>query len=223
MNETRKALYDQWREEFEDSPAKIVGWRNQESLDKRFHVTLSKLFNPLTSSKILDVGCGAALNLLKYLPIPVGNDSEEFQYLGIDCNRKSLEYAHSTHSFVELVDKPIEDRYELYQIYEDEFLDKTLNSIYGESGFDIIICQGIHQEFDSINSVREHIAKLCSMLSPDGEIIVLTPINRLLDADGKSVLKLSAYDAVSIAEYTQLKYDISVGELGEHIILHMWR
>ena len=71
--------------------------------------------------------------------------------------------------------------------------------------------------------MREHIAKLCSMLSPDGEIIVLTPINRLLDADGKSVLKLSAYDAVSIAEYTQLKYDISVGELGEHIILHMWR
>lgn len=210
MNEVRKRLYDEWREEFKDDPAKAVGWRNQQSLDARFHCTLNHLAHKnFDGVSILDVGCGASLNLLRYLP------DDEYTYLGIDCNEDSLKHASETWNIPYLEDI---DYNEKMQLIKDEYLDK----IFMEN-FDVIISQGIYQEFDSIADIRENVYRLSNMLAPGGELLIMTPSNRLLDADGKSVLKISAYDAVSILEYTGLPYELFLGELGEHIIMRVYR
>lgn len=210
MNDTRKKIYDQWREEFKDDPAKAVGWRNQQALDARFQCTLRHLghFDCLDKCRILDYGCGASLNLLRYIT----NDTT---YVGVDCNDESLRYASETWNIPYLEDI---DYNEKMQLIKDEYLDK----IFMEN-FDVIISQGIYQEFDSIADIRENVYRLSAMLAPEGELLIMTPSNRLLDADGKSVLKISAYDAVSILEYTGLPYELFLGELGEHIIMRVYR
>lgn len=210
MNDTRKKIYDQWREEFKDDPAKAVGWRNQQSLDARFQCTLRHLGHSdcLDKCRILDYGCGASLNLLRYIT----NDTT---YVGVDCNDESLRYASETWNIPYLEDI---DYNEKMQLIKDEYLDK----IFMEN-FDVIISQGIYQEFDSIADIRENVYRLSTMLAPKGELLIMTPSNRLLDADGKSVLKISAYDAVSILEYTGLPYELFLGELGEHIIMRVYR
>ena len=210
MNDTRKKIYDQWREEFKDDPAKAVGWRNQEALDARFQCTLRHLRHSdcLDKSRILDYGCGASLNLLRYIT----NDTT---YVGVDCNDESLRYASETWNIPYLEDI---DYNEKMQLIKDEYLDK----IFMEN-FDVIISQGIYQEFDSIAEIRENVYRLSTMLTPGGELLIMTPSNRLLDAEGKSVLKISAYDAVSILEYTGLPYELFLGELGEHIIMRVYR
>lgn len=210
MNDTRKKIYDQWREEFKDDPAKAVGWRNQQALDARFQCTLRHLGHSdfLDKCRILDYGCGASLNLLRYIT----NDTT---YVGVDCNDESLRYASETWNIPYLEDI---DYNEKMQLIKDEYLDK----IFMEN-FDVIISQGIYQEFDSIADIRENVYRLSAMLAPRGELLIMTPSNRLLDADGKSVLKISAYDAVSILEYTGLPYELFLGELGEHIIMRVYR
>ena len=210
MNDTRKKIYDQWREEFKDDPAKAVGWRNQQALDARFQCTLRHLGHSdcLDKSRILDYGCGASLNLLRYIT----NDTT---YVGVDCNDESLRYASETWNIPYLEDI---DYNEKMQLIKDEYLDK----IFMEN-FDVIISQGIYQEFDSIADIRENVYRLSTMLAPEGELLIMTPSNRLLDAEGKSVLKISAYDAVSILEYTGLPYELFLGELGEHIIMRVYR
>lgn len=210
MNDTRKKIYDQWREEFKDDPAKAVGWRNQQALDARFQCTLRHLRHSdcLDKSRILDYGCGASLNLLRYIT----NDTT---YVGVDCNDESLRYASETWNIPYLEDI---DYNEKMQLIKDEYLDK----IFMEN-FDVIISQGIYQEFDSIADIRENVYRLSAMLAPEGELLIMTPSNRLLDAEGKSVLKISAYDAVSILEYTGLPYELFLGELGEHLIMRVYR
>lgn len=211
MNETRQKLYDQWRETYKDDPAKAVGWRNQEALDARFTKTLAKLNNiPRKNNiSILDYGCGASLNLLRYLP------NMDFNYIGVDCNEKSLEYASKTWGipYMESISKDLRK-----QLIKDEFLDKV-----AKCQFDVIVVQGVYQEFDSIADIRDNVYKLSKILAPDGELLIMTPSNRKLDADGKSVLRISPYDAISILEYTGLPYELSLGELGEHIIMRVSR
>lgn len=209
MNDYRKQLYDSWREEHGDDPAKAVGWRNQEALDARFNCTLSNLAHKdFDGLHILDVGCGASLNLLRYLP------EQDWKYVGIDCNDDSLKYA-SEKWHLPYNEDITGDRVQLIQ---DEYLNKVR-----DFRFDVIISQGIYQEFDNIRAVRDHVYALSKLLSPGGELLIMTPANRLLDAEGKSVLKISSYDAVSIMEETGLPYSVALGELGEHIIMRCWR
>ena len=209
MNETRKKIYDQWREEFKDDPAKAVGWRNQESLDARFHCTLRHLSHDrLNQCRILDYGCGASLNLLRYIiGAPI--------YIGVDCNEDSLKYASETWDIPYLEEI---DHFKRMQLIKDEYLEKVC-----KCEFDVIISQGIYQEFDTIADIRENVYKLSKMLAPGGELLIMTPSNRVLDAEGKSVLKISAYDAISILEYTGLPYELFLGELGEHLIMRVYR
>lgn len=205
MNATRKKLYDEWRECYANDPARAVGWRNQESLDARFRCTVNHISHKnLDGLRVLDYGCGTSLNLLRYL-------RGDYIYTGVDCNRESLERAAVEWRL------PLNKTYKEIkgsQLIEDEFLEKV-------SGykFDIIIVQGVYQEFDDIESVRANVNKLSTMLAPGGELLMMTPTNRVLDAEGKSVLRLSAYDAVSILESTGLPYEICLGELGEHLIM----
>lgn len=209
MNEFREKLYNEWRENNMDDPAKAVGWRNQEALDARFKCTLKHLSHKYFGGvSILDVGCGASLNLLRYLP------EEDFTYIGIDCNEASLKYASANWRipYNDKIDRTIKN-----QLIKDEYLEKITGN------FDVIISQGIYQEFNDIKSIREHVYKLSKFLSPGGELLIMTPSNRVLDAEGRSVLKISAYDAVSIMEYTELPYEICLGELGEHIIMKCHR
>lgn len=213
MNEYRKNLYDSWRENNEDDPAKAVGWRNQEALDARFNCTLKHLSHKeFEGLRILDVGCGASLNFLRYLP----THEVDFFYTGIDCNEESLKYASERWNIP--YNEKVVSQDEL-QLIKDEYL----NKVGQDFGFDIILSQGIYQEFDSIQSIKEHVSKLSSMLNPGGELLIMTPSNRLLDAEGESVLKISAYDAVSILENTGLPYEIGLGELGEHLIMRVFR
>lgn len=211
MNETRKKLYDEWRTSHEDDPAKAVGWRNQEALDARFNCTLNHLqHHDFDDISILDVGCGASLNLLRYLP------DADFTYVGIDCNDESLQYAS------EHWDIPYNAEFDASvkkQLIKDEYLTKVRDTF----GFDVIISQGIYQEFDDIRSIKYHVCRLSKMLNPGGELLIMTPSNRVLDAEGKSVLKISAYDAVSILEDTGLPYELALGELGEHLIMRVYK
>lgn len=211
MNEFRQQLYDEWRESHVDDPAKAVGWRNQEALDARFNCTLNHLTHKdFNGVSILDVGCGASLNLLRYLP------EEDFTYLGVDCNNESLKYASEKWGipYNEEIDLSVKK-----QLIRDEHLEKVRDTF----GFDVIIAQGIYQEFDRVRDVRDHIYRLSTLLASGGELLIMTPCNRVLDAEGKSVLKLSAYDAVGILEDTGLHYELSLGELGEHLIMRCWR
>lgn len=211
MNEFRQNLYDEWRESYQDDPAKAVGWRNQEALDARFQCTLDHLAHKdFNSVSILDVGCGASLNLLRYLP------KSDFTYVGIDCNHNSLVYASEKWNI------PYNEEVDLnskMQLIKDEYLEKVRDWY----GFDVIISQGIYQEFNRVRDVRDHIYRLSTLLAPGGELLIMTPCNRVLDAEGKSVLKLSAYDAVGCLEDTGLPYELSLGELGEHLIMRCWR
>lgn len=207
MNETRKRIYDEWREEFKNDPAKAVGWRNQEALDARFTCTLKHLHNSIKYSKILDVGCGTSLNLLRYIEDPL-------QYVGIDCNEGSLLDASTNWHIPYRPEMTDESKLLLL----DEYLEKVK-----DHRFDIIVSQGIYQEFDNIVSIRKHVKALSELLNSHGELLIMTPANRVLDAEGKSVLKISAYDAVSILEYTELPYELFLGELGEHIIMRVYR
>lgn len=209
MNKTRKALYDEWREQYKDDPAKAVGWRNQGALDARFNCTLRHLSHKdFNSVSILDVGCGVSLNLLKYI-------DGDYTYVGIDCNEESLKEASKNSGIPLNKEYSCEDD---YQLLEDEYLEKVSSHT-----FDIILVQGVYQEFDSICSIREHVKRLSRCLNPGGELLIMTPANRLLEAEGKSVLKISAYDAVSILEYTGLPYELALGELGEHLIMRVYR
>lgn len=210
MNENRKKLYDEWREAYKDDPAKAVGWRNQDALNARFLSTMRHLENRYRGDRtILDYGCGASLNLLRYLP-PI-----DFNYVGVDCNLDSLKYASKKYGI------PITERYEVSensQLIEDEYLEK----LEGLSA-DMIVVQGVYQEFDSIASIRENVNKLASFLAPKGELLIMTPSNRLAEPDGHSVLKISPYDAISILEYVGLPYELFLGELGEHIIMRIYK
>ena len=210
MNEFRQKLYDEWRENNADDPAKAVGWRNQEALDARFNCTLKHLetkdFNGVS---VLDVGCGASLNLLRYL-------SGDFIYVGIDCNDESLKYASEQWGIPYNKDLNL---YNKKQLLRDEFLVKVRDWV----GYDVIISQGIYQEFDSIKDIRSHVCNLARLLNPGGELLIMTPVNRLLDAEGRSVLKISAYDAVSILEDTGLPWELALGELGEHLIMRVYK
>lgn len=211
MDLYRKQLYDKWREEHRDDPAKAVGWRNQEALNARFMSTLNHLkHKDCNGINILDYGCGASLNLLRYLPA-----DSVYAYVGVDCNEGSLKDASEKFEipFVESYDKNL-----LHQLIQDEYLIKI-----DYIKFDVIIAQGIYQEFDSISAIRENVKKLSNMLAPGGELLIMTPSNRLLDSQGKSVLKISPYDAISILEYTGLPYELFLGELGEHLILRVYR
>lgn len=211
MNEFRKKLYDEWRSTHEDDPAKAVGWTNQAALDARFNCTLKHLSHKeFTGIRILDVGCGASLNLLRYLP------EEQYIYVGVDCNEGSLKYASDRWDIPYNSKLNFNDR---CQLIKDEYLTKVQEWF----GYDVILSQGIYQEFDDIKSVKSHILKLSNLLNPGGELLIMTPTNRILYAEGKSVLRLSAYDAVSILEDTGLPYEISLGELGEHLILRCWK
>lgn len=211
MNLTRQQLYDEWREAHTDDPAKAVGWRNQEALDARFNCTLKHLSHKnFDGVSILDVGCGTSLNLLRYLP------ESDYTYLGIDCNHESLKAASKTW------DIPYNEELDL-TIKKQLILDETLDKIKDYFGFDVILVQGVYQEFDNVSAIREHVAKLSKVLAPGGELLIMTPSNRVLDAEGRSVLKISSYDAISILEYTGLSYELFLGELGEHIIMRVWR
>lgn len=211
MNEYREQIYNQWREEHADDPAKAVGWRNQEALDARFNCTLNHLSHKeFDGLSILDVGCGASLNLLRYLP------DSDFSYTGIDCNDASLRYASEQWNI------PYNEDINLFdsrQLVKDEYL----NKVSGGFGYDVIISQGIYQEFDTIKSVKNHVCKLSELLVPGGELLIMTPANRVIDAEGHLPLRLSAYDAISIAEETGLPYSVSLGDLGEHIIIRIWK
>lgn len=210
MNEFRKKLYNTWREENKDDPAKAVGWRNMDALDARFNCTLSHLSHKnFDGVSILDVGCGASLNLLRYLP------DQYYTYLGIDCNEESLKHASKEW------DIPFNKNIQFDQD-EQLVLDEHL-SLSSNKRFDVIISQGIYQEFDNIKSIKDHVLKLSTMLNSGGELLIMTPANRVLDAEGRSVLKISAYDAVSILEDTGLPYELFLGELGEHIIMRVYR
>lgn len=209
MNQTRKELYDEWREEYKNDPARAVGWRNQEALDARFNCTLRHLAHKdFDGVRILDVGCGVSLNLLRY----IGGD---YTYVGIDCNEESLRDASETWKI------PFNEVYDFEanaQLLMDEYLDKV--SIHK---FDVILVQGVYQEFENIYSVEEHVRCLSRCLNPGGELLIMTPANRVLDAEGKSVLKLSAHDAIGILESTGLPYELALGELGEHLIMRVYR
>lgn len=211
MNETRKKIYDEWREKYQyEDPAKAVGWRNQEALDARFKCTLNHLYHKdLKGLRILDVGCGSSLNLLRYINL------SDVQYVGIDCNEESLKYASEKWKipYSNFYDSKLDA-----QLIMDEYLIKLDNC-----KFDVILAQGIYQEFDSIKDIMSHANKLCTLLTPGGEFLAMTPANRVLDAEGKSVLKISPYDAVTILENTGLPYELSLGELGEHIIMKVRR
>lgn len=214
MNETRKKLYDEWRETYRDDPAKAVGWRNQEALDARFNCTIRHLENLKYRNdkllKILDHGCGTSLNLLRYLPQDV-----IFSYTGIDCNEESLKCASESFNIPYVEDyQPVLNS----QLVKDEYLEKV-----GNHKFDIIISQGVYQEFDTVSAIRENVKKLSEMLNRGGELLIMTPSNRVLDAEGRSVLKISSYDAVSILEYVGLPYELFLGELGEHLIMRIYR
>jgi SAM-dependent methyltransferase len=210
MNETRKKIYDQWREEFKDDPAKAVGWRNMEALNARFQCTLNHLSHKnFNDVRILDVGCGASLNLLRYLP------DDDYIYVGIDCNKESLKYASEKYCIPFNKDIRLGER-------EMLLLDEDLSTV-SQSKFDVILSQGIYQEFDDIKSIKKHVIALSKMLDVGGELLIMTPANRILDAEGRSVLKISAYDAVSILEDTGLPYELFLGELGEHIIMRVYR
>ena len=209
MNETRKKLYDEWRVKYKDDPSRAVGWRNMEALDKRFNTTLAHLSHKkFDGVRILDYGCGASLNLLRYI-------KGDYIYIGVDCNEESLKYASQTWRIPYLQEIDFEEN---MQLIKDEYLNKVCHHTY-----DVIIAQGIYQEFDSVADVRENISKLSELLSPGGELLIMTPSNRLLDADGRSVLKLSSYDAVSILEYVGLPYELFLGELGEHLIMKIYK
>lgn len=212
MNETRRNLYNQWREEHKDDPAKAVGWRNREALDARFNCTINHLSHADSTEKvrILDYGCGTSLNLLRYLP-----PSMTYEYVGVDCNEDSLQYASDTYGIPYMTNYQdnLKD-----QLIKDEYLEK-----FDGVTFDIILSQGVYQEFDTISDIRENVKKLTTLLAPGGELLIMTPANRVLDAEGRSVLKISAYDAISILEYTGLPYELFLGELGEHIIMRVYR
>lgn len=209
MNQTRKNLYNEWRNQYKDDPAKAVGWRNQEALDARFNCTLRHLAHKdFNKVRILDVGCGVSLNLLRYI-------DGDYTYVGIDCNEESLKEA-SKNWFI-----PFNEDYnpkDMCQLLEDEYLDKV-----SKQSFDVILVQGVYQEFDSVYSVEEHVRCLTRSLNPGGELLIMTPANRVLDAEGKSVLKLSAHDAIGILESTGLPYELALGELGEHLIMRVYR
>ena len=213
MNETRKKFYDDQRNWYlSTDPARAVGWRNQEALDKRFHTTIAHLSNNDFEEhvyNILDVGCGCSLNLLRYINI------DPHYYVGIDCNHESLDLASTTWSipYCEYYDPELK-----HQLLYDEYLDKVV-----DISFDIILVQGVYQEFSSIRDIKEHVKKLSTMLSDRGELLIMTPANRLLDAEGKSVLKISPYDAISILEETGLSYELALGELGEHLIMRCYK
>lgn len=209
MDPERKKLYNIWREQFKDDPAKAVGWRNQEALDKRFECTLSHIHQPIREDTLLlDYGCGTSLNLLRYLTIP-------HRYVGVDCNEGSIDKASQDWG-IEIT--PFYDPEVDRQLICSETLDEVK---YAK--FNIILVQGVYQEFNSISDIRSHVLELSKMLAPEGELLIMTPSNRRLDAKGKSVLKISAYDAVSILEGTGLPYEIFLGELGEHIIMKAYR
>lgn len=209
MNEVRKKIYDEWREEFTHDPAKAVGWRNQESLDARFNCTLRHLAHKdFSEVSILDYGCGASLNLLRYLP------QDPYEYLGVDCNHDSLALASKNWHIA------YNDRYSYNR--KHLMLDEYLEKLDGQQ-FDVILSQGVYQEFNSIADVGENVRKLCSLLAPKGELLIMTPVNRKSDFEGRSVLRLSAFDAISILESTGLPYELFLGELGEHIIMRVYK
>lgn len=211
MNPVRKKLYDEWRTQYKDDPAKAVGWRNKEALDARFKSTLNHLAHKnFDGVSILDVGCGASLNLLRYL-----DPRQEYLYTGIDCNVDSLKEASANWK---IPFNALYNKVHCKQLLEDEHVTKVEGL-----KFDVILAQGIYQEFDSVRGIIKHVQRLSDLLAPNGELLIMTPSNRVLDAEGRSVLKISAYDAVSVLESVGLPYELFLGELGEHIIMRIYR
>jgi len=202
MNSERKKFYDNIREEFKGDDARSVGWVNNESLNKRFWTVLDHIDCYSEDKLVLDYGCGVALNLYQFL----GNPKN---YVGVDCNRGSLEDASKkfgipiVDSFCDTNSFPI--------LMEDEYQERITGSRY-----DIIVVNGVFQEFDSIAEVEKTVVTLASLLKDNGQLICLTPSNRNFHDVG--VLRLSVYDVASIVERIKLPYEIYLGELGEHII-----
>lgn len=210
MHPEREKKYKEWLEEYDVNDPRAVGWVNQEALDKRFRLTVDLLNLPADRSynhmRFLDYGCGASLNLLKYASI--------VNYTGVDIREDSLLVASKNHSIpvVESLQyaSGLGEKLVTVDNYEKSLRDK-------KHYFDRIVCQGVYQEFHSIEDVRRSIRQLSTLLSPGGRFVGMTPSNRSVDFSGPAVLRLSMYDLVSALESTGMTYEIYSGKLGEHL------
>lgn len=201
MDKIREEFYNKAREEYDINDAQAVGWRNQEALDKRFNTT-KKYLDIKYVSRILDYGCGVSLNLYKYLDNPLN-------YVGVDINLESLKVASQYYDIPLYNGNSKLNKY----LIKDENLE-----IVSENKYDIIVVNGVFQEFDSVESIKSTVTKLASMLDEGGQLLCMTPCNRKLNFRDDNFMRLSVYDVVSICESIGYNYTINIGDLGEHII-----
>lgn len=212
LHPIRDQLYRDWSKQYSLGDPRAVGWVNQEALDKRFHLTRD-LLECESKSSVLDYGCGASLNLLKYI--------KPENYLGVDIREESLdlaikEYGESLEVKRISVLEDINEGRHLSTVEEFYSLDYTLLKKW-----DRIVCQGVYQEFPSIQEIRENILSLVRQLNDNGIFVAMTPSNREVNFDAPAVMRLSVHDLVSILEETNLPYDIYSGVLGEHLVFRV--
>lgn len=213
MRDERKLFYEKALNDNKGDFAKEVGWMSEKSVTYRFNL-IKKLIGDFSDKIILDHGCGT-LNLYKFI-----KDENYAYYLGVDENLFALKYASDKYNI------PIyKDVQELYNPKEKEFMfyDPGLRVI-SNLKFDIITAIGYLQDFDTQREISYHIETLYKMLNPGGKLIITTLSNRNIpDGEKEVTLRMSPLDIVSIMEYNGYKYELNMHDLGDQIILVIYK
>lgn len=217
MREDRVKFYNDALKEYKDDYAKQVGWSSEKSVDYRFNL-VKNLMGDVSSKTILDYGCGTG-NLYGLV---LSRENNHHRYIGVDYNQNMIDFIWNKWGLPDLN----KETYGLKMYRSVVLRDPDLKFVESTGyKFDIITSIGVFQEFNNFIEVRDKIMQLYNLLQEGGKFIFTTLSNRTLppeDVD-HTMYRLSVMDIVNILEYNHLKYEINMKDLGDQIIVVIYK
>lgn len=127
-------------------------------------------FNPPSTARVLDIGCGKGGDLNKWLRSNID------EYFGLDIAQVSINQANNR--FNDMRNKPFKAHFNTLDCFKEP-LDKAITQDSLDKQFDAVSCQfAMHYAFDSEQSVRCMLDNVAKYLKPGG-----TFIGTIIDAD----------------------------------------
>lgn len=207
MSTNTNHIYDDLLKQYSVDDPRVVGWSNHEAYNKRTQI-VRKYACPRTTDKVLDYGCGTMLSYYK--------EFHPSYYVGYDCNPSSLRAA-SDYYDIPIIHNTIDDNYlkSAHELLVDDIK-------YITTKFDLIIVNGVLQDCRDLSEVRDLVTMLSQYMSDHSKMHIITPSNlsaRLADNE----LFLSPYDMVTLAQILNMRFTLSYGELGQHLVLNLYK
>lgn len=157
---------------------------------------------------IIDLGVGPRYKL--YRDLFNYNLLDDNVYVGVEKSPKVLDFL-SDELFLKVVDNN-------FSPIKGSCLSDSMDNLNVKAN--LIVCNGVYQDFDDIISINDSIKQSFSLLEKEGVFILIVPTNRY--SGDQDEIYLSEFDLISIAKEINCPFKLEYGRLGKHASLTLF-